>query len=188
MDVKGTAFLARKNQVVTQYGEERWKTFFDSLASKQAFFKNPISALTRIPVADFLSFQEAVTKEFFAGDEQSYWSMGEKSAEWALLEGPYRIYLKAKSVDEFLETSLTSLWKSYYSGGAISCKRTGDELEVMILDLPVVHTYFEYAIMGYFKRSLELLGVKNPNPRRLKGVATGHKVIQYQFSVARPPA
>ena len=188
MDVKGTAFLARKSQVVAMCGEERWRSFLGRLAASRPVFGQPVTALTRIPLADFLAFQEAAVTELFDGDPQAYWIMGEKSAEWALRDGPYKVFLTDKSVEQFVEVSLPSIWKAYYTEGRIDILREGRILNIKVLDVPIPHVYFEYLVMGYLKRSFELLGVKDCTPRRIRGVSAGDAEIHYQFEVPLPRA
>ena len=68
MEVKGVAFLARKQLIINKFGEEKWKQFMNKLKT--------ILATTWIPVEKFLKFQDVVTNEFFGGDNTTFWELG----------------------------------------------------------------------------------------------------------------
>lgn len=180
MEVRGTAFLARKSQILNSLGEEKWVKFIEKLSEKDAYFKNVIVGISLIPVEKFLLFQEELTREFFNNDQMTYWTMGEKSAEFALIEGPYKIFLKSRDLKNFIEQSVPSLWNLYYTAGEIKTKYENKVAEIEIKGLINWHIYFEYVIAGYVKRALELLEA-NFEVKKIKGVSSGDKEIHYQF-------
>ncbi len=40
MNVKGTAFVTRKDTIVKSFGEERWNAFITKLAAKEKIFQS----------------------------------------------------------------------------------------------------------------------------------------------------
>ena len=50
MNVKGTAFLTRKDTIIKAFGEERWKAFNAKLAAKDQYFNQLIMNVTLIPL------------------------------------------------------------------------------------------------------------------------------------------
>ncbi len=184
MEVKGVAFLSRKEGIIKQFGKEKWEEFIKKISTEESYFKQPILASTLIPVQSFLIFQDVLLKEFYNNNEQVYWMIGEKSAEWSLLEGPYKTFLKTKDLNKFVESSLPLLWKMFYSSGIVYTKLDNNNIaHIKILDLPIWHIHFEYTIMGYCKRAFELLGIENLIMNKIKGVSLGDKEIYYQFKI-----
>jgi len=82
MEIKGTAFLSKRNQIVRMHGQARWDAFLEGLRRKQPFFVENVLATTLIPVDAFLAFMDEVLAQFFTGDERAYWEIGARSADW----------------------------------------------------------------------------------------------------------
>ena len=59
------------------------------------------------------------------------------------------------------------IWRVYYSGG--NCQATLEEntkqniIHLKLIDIQVMHIYFEYTVMGYLKKFLETFGIKLNN-------------------------
>jgi hypothetical protein len=43
--------------------------------------------------------------------------------------------------------------------------------------------YFEYAIVAYFKRGLELVGARKVTMRRIKGFSIGGADVHYEYQL-----
>ena len=157
MLIKGTAFLSKKHQIVRMKGEAAWNQFMQQLAGKDAFFDQTILATTLIPYRTFLWFQDQMLAWFFDGEIDAYWMIGARSADWALKEGPYKSYLANRDIAGFV-ARFPNLWSTYFTVSEAKTSMTGNLIEVRAFGLPVWHPYFEYLVMGYFKRGLELLG------------------------------
>jgi len=182
MQVKGTAFLAREKAIIAAFGAERWKTFLDAVAETEPFFKRHVSALTWIPIEPFLLLHDRLLAEFFQGDQKAFWTMGEKSAEWALTEGPYAIYVRNRNIEAFVRETLSSIWPAYYSKGKLLGAIDGKCIDVRIQELPVVHPYFELLVMGYSQRAFELVGGKVES-QKVKSARNPGDEIHYRFRV-----
>src|SRR5689334_14152607 len=76
MDVKGTAFLARKMMLLEEIGEERYAEFLSEVAQKEPFFNQTIVATTLIPIRIFVAFNEALIAKFYGGDQTTYVRFG----------------------------------------------------------------------------------------------------------------
>lgn len=183
MEIKGAAFVARKDAIIKQFGEDRWSKFVDGLAEKDEYFKKSILSTAFIPSDKFLMFQEAVVKEFAGGNPQYYWTNGEKSAEFALTEGPYKVYLSSKDIRTFVEERIPSIWKMYYNEGETICKVEGNVIDIRIVGVTISHIYFEYTAMAYWKRAIELIGGKIKEIKKLEGPSMGTKDSHYQFII-----
>jgi hypothetical protein len=168
VQVKGTAYLARKNQILKTRGEKAWDDFVARLAEEVPFFKKPILQTTGIPHESFLRFQELLIGEFFDGKDEAYWTMGAAAAEWALTEGPYKAFIASKDVRSFVLT-FPALWRNYFDTSDVEMSFMPGEIRVQARGLPTWHQYFEFLVMGYFTRALELLGARSIHSQRVRG-------------------
>jgi hypothetical protein len=182
MQIKGVAFLGRKDGIVKQFGADQWESFFKKVIENLPFFENNIIATTLIPVDDFLSFNDMVLAEFFRGDKQVYWELGEKSAQWALTEGPYQPILKEGSVETFITKGLPTLWDLYYTEGGIITDIRDEIIEIKIVGIPYYHEYFEFLTMGFIAQGLKLLGAgEKLKIEKVESPTRGHTDILYKF-------
>jgi hypothetical protein len=179
MFVKGTAFLGRRSAIVQAFGEERWKTF---LAMQDPVFRDVLPT-TRIDVHKFLALQDAILKEFFNNDFNMLFAYGEKSAEWALVEGPYKTFIRDKDLARFVKEVLPFTWGVYYSEGSSTPTLEGNTVHLRVHDLPVMHPYFEYVVMGWVKRALELVTGKRVKAEPVLRAKPSAKEIYYRFVI-----
>jgi hypothetical protein len=182
MQVKGNTIHARKSHIVHQYGEARWNALIERLAAQEPCFREIILPTTLISLEGYLLFQEEILREFFGDDPSAYWIMGEKSAEWAFLQGPYRSLATTKNIRHFTEHTLVSLWKTYYTAGDVVSKLEGNTYHAEIHHLPRWHLSIEYTVMGYIKRALELLGLHQVTVEKIKSVLKNDQEISYNFT------
>lgn len=188
MEVKGTFFAGRKAFITQQFGEPRWSQFIESLSEQEPLFRDPILVTTRVPVSAYLTFQEALLREFFDGDEEAYWTIGEKSAEWALTEGPYKSFRNnPQSVERFVMQSLPLLWSAYYTKGRVEVELVTNVIQFRIYCLPVPHISFEYTVVGWVKKALQMIGLRAVTLKRIQGISCGDREIEYRISFT-PPA
>jgi hypothetical protein len=188
MEVKGTFFAGRKAFITQQFGEPRWSQFIASLSEQEPLFGDPILVTTRVPVSAYLTFQEALIREFFDGNEEAYWTIGEKSAEWALTEGPYKSFRNnPQSVERFIMQSLPLLWSAYYTKGRIEVQLVTNVVQFRIYSLPVSHISFEYTVIGWVKKAMQMIGLRAVTLKRLQGISIGDREIEYRISFTPPP-
>ncbi len=181
MDVKGVAFIAREQFIRAVFGARIWEELITEVRNKIPFFKDHILPSTLIPVQEFLKFNDKLIEKLYEGDESTYWKFGEKSAEWALTEGPYHKFLDNKQLDQFIHT-LPAIWNIYFTAGKPQVTVVNqNEFEVMITQVPVAHVYFEYLVLGYTKRGLELAGAKTVDLTAVRGFSKGDKDIHYRI-------
>jgi hypothetical protein len=187
MEVKGSFFAGRKALITHQFGEERWAQFIEALSEKEPIFRDPILVTTLVPVEAYLTFQDTLIREFFRGDEEAYWTIGEKSAEWALTEGPYKSHRSnAPSIEKFILQSLPLLWSAYYTKGRIEVELITNVVNLRIFALPVRHISFEYTVLGFVKKALQMLGLRAVTLKRLQGISAGDREIEYRISFTPP--
>ena len=98
--------------------------------------------------------------------------LGEAAAEFALKEdGPYRIFVRNKDVKSFSETSAKMIWSTYFSDGKMTIEYDGDsKIDVYVSELPIMHEYFEFLVMGYVKRAYEMVSGKSVELKKVYDV------------------
>jgi hypothetical protein len=190
VEVKGTAFLARRAMLVREFGEERFNKFLAFVAEREPLFGRPILATTIMPFKSFLVFNDTIVHELYNGDVDSYFAFGEASAEWSLTEGPYRHLAASKSLDQFAGMGKLLYANFFTEGRAETAMRPGGTgnrrvIDLKLLDIPreCHHPYMEYAIPGYFKRGLELVSPDRVTMRALRGFSKGHPDVHYEFVI-----
>jgi hypothetical protein len=183
MEVKGIAFIARQKLVVAKIGEKKFKELMNELSEKDPYFKNYDSILptSSIPVDKFLFFNDVILEKYYGNNPQIYWMMGEKSAEYALVDGPFKILIMEKDIKRVLTESIPIIWKMYYTEGNLDIKYETGIFNVSVLNLPINHYYFEYVVMGYCNKILELCGAKSITYDKVKTIDKGDKEINYVF-------
>lgn len=179
MFVKGTAVLARRDSVVQAFGQQRWDAF---VATQGPTFRR-LLATDRIDMHEFLKFQEAILKQFFKGDPNALVTLGEKSAEWALREGPYKVFVTGKDVEKFAATVMAAVWRAYYSEGNAVAELKDQTVHVRISDVPVMHPHLELASMGWFKRALEIVSGGPVRAEPVTRATPGATEIYYRFKL-----
>jgi len=188
MEVKGTFFVGRKTFITQLYGEDRWARFIERVAQRAPIFREPILVTTFIPVDAYLTFQDELIADFFGGREEAFWTIGEKSAEWALTEGPYKNFKNnPHSLKKFVEQFLPLIWSAYYTEGRLDSSLDEDStVHILITGLPVLHVSFEYAVIGWARKAFQLLGLRGVAAQRVRGISAGDSDIYYQISFSPP--
>lgn len=184
MNVKGTAFLTRKDTIIKDFGKERWNSFITKLAERDKYFSNVIMSITLIPLDKFIVFLDDILKEFFNNNNTHYWEMGEKSADFALSPGgPYRSYLLTKDLKQFVEVGMPKIYSTYWDIGTLTGKLEKNVAHITMTGLPIKHIYFEYLVMGYLRQAFVIFG-KKAVERRVRGFSMGSNDIYYQFELS----
>ncbi len=180
MNVKGVAYIARKEEIISEFGEERWNDFNKRFEESHPIFEGGILATKWIPVEEFLAFIDEVIKEFYNGDYKMTWKLGEKSAEAGLTEnGPFHVFLRSKrEPKDFLSNVLPRIWNMYYDEGSVKYEFEGNIMHAYVLDMPLYHIYFEYTNMGYVEKALEITGFQVKEIIKVKSTL---KEIYYKF-------
>ena len=168
--------------VTRRFGADAWNQLFANVASNHPCFRSALTASSQIPLIEFLAFHDEMKRRLFEGSVNAYFDLGERSASWALEEGPYRNMIAARDVAQFVK-SFPTLWRAYFAETTSSCnaKVVGNAVEFEAFDLPEWHPYFEYLIVGYMKGALGLLCVNPVEAIRIRGGSgSGYK---YRFNL-----
>lgn len=181
MNVKGIAHRARVDLVIQMYGEAHWRRFIDRYSKQVPFWNQQILPLTLIPVETFLAFQDELVALFFGGEPQTYWDFGARSAELSMNEEPFKTFIETRDVATFVSSALGSLWDAYYTAGKLQGEMKGSLVHVRLTGVSTPHVHFEYSVMGYIKKALELIGGSEVEEERIKGFDSEDKEVYYQF-------
>lgn len=180
MEIKGTAFLARQDSVVADFGADAWRSFLTEYAKKDAVFTKPVMPVTWIPAESYVRFSEALLARFYKNNPMAYWTFGENAVEQALTKGQLKAMFAQADYRRFLQF-FPGVWKAYFSAGVAHVDAGEGYAELRITGVPRPHAYFEYITMGFMKRGLEVLGAKNVKSERLKGFSKGDAECLYRF-------
>lgn len=181
MEIKGTAFLARQDSVVADFGADTWRSFLTEYAKKDPVFAKPVMPMTWIPAESYLRFSEALLARFYKNDPMAYWHFGESAAGHALTKGQLKALFAQADHHRFLQF-FPGVWKAYFSAGTAQVESGAGSAELRITGVPHPHAYFEFITMGFMKGGLEVLGAKNVKHERLKGFSKGDNECVYRFS------
>jgi len=184
MQVKGTAIIARQLTIVAEFGSEAWRDFFDAYAEVAPELAGGVLPVSAISAETFLDFSDALVRRFYAGDAWIYWRFGTDSASWALTEGPYANFLGTRDLRAFLKVA-PALWQAYYSDGHFEAGLEPDAAHVWArIESPVHHVHFEYSVMGFVERALELVGADVRGHEVIHSYSRGDDDVHYRFELA----
>lgn len=183
MDIKGMAFIARRLLVEREHGVEKFDEVVREVAKKDAIFRAPVLATTRIPMDAFMRLNQALVDRLYRGDPKANFTLGEMSADYAL-NGPYKNFVTNRSVDAFAG-SAPAMYRNYFDEGEAKAVRVGREIHVEISGIPEPYRshYIEYGIMGYFRRGLEMVSGVTPKMSARRGFSKGDETVLYVFEL-----
>lgn len=183
MQMKGMSFLGRAQFIRKEFGEAAWIELMSEVVKIIPFFHEHILPSTLIPADSFLAFNDFVVERLYRGDKMSYWVFGERSAQWALTEGPYKSFLKNKNLQDFIKT-LVNIWHIYFTEGKAIVTVINDlEFEIFISEVEPHHLYFEYICLGYIQEGLKLVGARKIEMEAVRGFSKGDADILYRVRV-----
>jgi hypothetical protein len=183
MNIKGTAYVTSKAVITEYFGEERWNSFLTKVIEKDKYFSNKIMSVTLIPVGKLIIFFDEMCREFFNNDKMQYSMFGKSGAKSSLSqEGPYRSYMLAKDIKQFVELAMPKIWTTYFDGGTFTAWFENNVVHLKITGLPIKNTYFEYLVIGFNQQALKLFGKKSV-VKRVRSVAAGDDDLYVQYEL-----
>ncbi len=181
MYTRGAAFLARRSTVIRKVGQERWDAFFSEF-EKEGVFAALIVADTRLPMRSFLRLNDAIVDTFYQGDTRAHWEFGAGSAQWAFENGALQHFFHSENFEGFLATA-PILWSAYYDEGELTARWEGQRrlanVRIHKLSAENIHVHFEYNVLGYMHRGLELTGARVLRMETLAGFSCGDDHVHY---------
>ena len=189
MQIKGTAILARQEQIRRMFGKERLRVFMEKMSWRFPEFSDTIFVTSRISLESFLAFQQELIATFFPDDDDPYFHIGTQAAQWAFTEGPYSRMIERRglTIDVFLSQVPSEIWSKYYDFGAMKISADENNIQAVITGIPVEHPYFVRTISGFMLRSAQLIGAVNPVIEDSPGEVPGSRFFRVRFEGWGPP-
>ncbi len=181
MRVKGTAFHARLHLLKHKLGEHAVEAFIVEFRRTHPEFPTSVLPTSQIPAETFLQLNDTIVEQVYGGDTDSLWELGALSAEWSLTEGPYKGLLEGRDVTRFAAMAPV-MWSNFFDTGRARTEVHPDRIELYIEGVPagLRHLYFEYSVIGYFRRGLEMLGGA-VRMERVTGFSAGDADVHYRL-------
>lgn len=183
MNIKGSTFVTTKAIISEAFGEERWKSFNAKLVEKDKYFSNVIMSVTLIPVNKITIFFDELCKEFFNNDRTQYLMFGKSGAKFALSPtGPYKSYLLARDVKQFIESNMPKIWSTYFDGGTFTARFENNAAHIVITGIQVKYNYFEDLVMGFNQQALKAFGKKSV-ATKIRSIASGNNDFYFKLEI-----
>ena len=183
MKLRGITVLTRKIIVTRRFGADAWSQLFRDVAAAHQCFRQLITADSLVPLPAYLALHDEMVRRFYNDDEPSHVELGRESARWALMEGPYKAFMKHRDLTKFV-LSFPKLWSMYFaeteSHSEAAVNR--ESVEFKAFDLPQWHPYFEHLVVGYMTEVLEMFCANPIQATRLRG--GGGKSYHYLLHTA----
>ncbi len=181
MIVKGAAFISRRNAVHAAFGEASWKKVEAALVPKDAYFANPIFAVTPIPMASFLVFTDVLVEQLYGGDTKGHFTLSERAGFWSVTKGPSQNkYSASKQLSSFL-SMMPGIWRGHYDAGALTVQMGEGKVTLGISGIPVRHAFFELGTFGFIAGGMKASGAAQVTPKALKTFSRGDKELLYEL-------
>jgi len=156
-DIKGRVLLDTMDAVKKRSGEQELSKVVRSLSGQsRKVFESPILFSEWYPLDAFAEFLEADVRETANGDRQVLAKRSEKVIE-AQLRGVYKIFVKLGS-PKFVITRISAVHQTYFRGVKITPEVEGHRATVKYAGFQKEHNIIEHAIIGFFRKALEISG------------------------------
>jgi hypothetical protein len=156
-DIKGRVLLDTLAAVKERAGEQEVSKIIKSLSDEsRRVFESPILFSHWYPLDAFVEFLEVDVRETASGDREILAKRSEKVIE-SQLRGVYRIFVKLGS-PKFVITRISAVHETYFQGVKIVPVVEGYRATVRYFGFRREHNIMEYAIIGFFRKALEISG------------------------------
>ncbi len=181
MYMKGAFFIARREALVQEFGQAAWDELIAELVHEVPSFGQPFTPTTSVSVHDYIRFQEAWLKRFYAGDERTWFRLGVSAGHWALSQGRYRSLMEIGDIDGTLQQVMPRMWSSFTDSGTLRGRREGARIFVEVSGVEVWHLAIELATMGAAQAVLELASQRPVSSTCVVGAKQGMLGCRYEF-------
>lgn len=179
MNVKGSAWLARRSMLIAEFGQDAYDAFVAELCREDPTFDVPSLPTSKVPIEGFLRFNDRAIDRFYGGDLETYFTFGAASADYFSSGGPYQKTFFSADWHTFLRRA-PLLWAQVYDEGEVQVV-DGEAVEVRVVRAPVKHVYFEYFIVAFVARGMEILHAPAFRQERVRGFSNGDDEVYYRF-------
>jgi hypothetical protein len=182
VQIKGSAIQETINQVKHRSGEdalERILGLLDEDARK--VFSNQISTSSWYPLDFFARFLEVEIKVLAAGNEEMV-TRGSEAVIERQLRGIYKAFVKLGS-PEFVIKRIAAVHATYFDGVPIEVEMPAPRsASVRYRGFQKQHRIMGFAIIGFFKKALEISGAKNVTTRFTVPIEAGQEFAELSIT------
>ena len=161
VQIKGSAIKETITQIKTRAGEDAFQKILGLLDEEtQKICGGQIFSSSWYPLDAFTRFLEIEIKVLADGNEQMV-TRGAEAVIESQLSGIYRAFVKLGS-PEFVIKQVAAVHNTYFQGVPIEVKVEGTKKALIrYKGFEVQHRILGFAIIGFFKKALEISGAKD---------------------------
>jgi hypothetical protein len=159
--IKGAVLLDSVKSIKARGGDAELSRIVASLnGNARAIFEGPIYPWEWYPLDAFTDFLEADIRETAGGNPEALIARSEKVIE-TQLRGIYRVFVKLGSPG-YVVKRIASVHQTYFEGTEIipEVDDAASGATVKYIGFKGRHRILEYAIIGFYRKALEISGAK----------------------------
>lgn len=183
MEIKGTAVIAIRDYIKTNY-KEKYNEWLGSLPEdSKIIYNNAIDSSKWYPLDKGGVIPTRKLAEFFhQGDyKNGAWTSGNYSAEKALT-GIYKIFVKASS-PAYIVDRASRVFSTYYRPCEMSViSKKENWVLIQISQMTSSDEVIEYRIAGWIQKALEISGANNVQITFPKSITKGDSVTEMEIN------
>jgi hypothetical protein len=158
-EIKGTVLLDTIAAIKARAGESELAKIVKHLRDEtRNIFEKPIHLSNWYPLDAFVEFLEVDIRETAGGNREVLTKRSEKVIE-SQLHGIYKIFVKLGSPG-FVITRISAVHATYFKGVQIIPEVENHKATIKYIGFQKHHDIMEYAIIGFFRKALEISGAK----------------------------
>jgi len=165
VQIKGTAVLDAIKAIKERAGTGAFERIVGHLDEEtQRVFRGEISPSSWYPFDAFARFLEADIRETAGGNEEELIKRSEAVIE-RQLRGIYRVFIRLGS-PEFVIRRIAAVHSTYFEGVDIIAEMKGpNSAAIQYVGFTRKHRIIGFAIIGFFRKALEISGAKQIDVR-----------------------
>jgi hypothetical protein len=158
-EIKGTVLLDSIAAIKARAGEAELSSIVQHLSPEsKSIFEKVIYVSEWYPLDAWVEFLEVDIRETAGGDRDILTRRSEKVIE-AQLRGVYKIFVKFGS-PAFVITRIAAVHSTYFKGIQIIPEVEEHHATIKYVGFQKQHGIMEYAILGFFRKALEISGAR----------------------------
>ena len=188
VQIKGSAIKETINQIKSRAGEEALQKILSLLDEEtRTICQNEVFSSTWYPLDVFTRFLEVEIRVLADGKEEMV-TRGSEAVIERQLRGIYKAFVKFGS-PEFVIKRIAAVHATYFQGVPIEVQLQGHgKAVVKYTGFEKQHRIMGFAIMGFFKKALEISGAKNWSSASLYRSRRARYFQSSRFPGANPSA
>jgi hypothetical protein len=159
--IRGIAIAHDVEMLLKRFGKQNYIRLAETLdAEDRKIFLNKIIAADLYPLDSYVRFIEASINLFFKGDKSAVLRNTEEIID-RQLKGVFRWFIQFGS-PAYITNEIVKITQAYFEGVTVNPIINGNGRFVgRIVGFKKKHEIMQYAIIGFFRKSLSISGAKN---------------------------